>query len=146
MKQSYPRSSACLSSLYSLKHHIKSKTLFITRRDGFAHTQQVPKLKMSLRVHLAAGSSSSSCTAVPICTTMKILDCGLFPSTCSIWHGGNLILESIASCLSIILASHIVLSKQEMYFYVVHMYIHSHVLKKSNCMHSSKNQISFVNY
>lgn len=86
LKQSYPRSSTCLSSLYSLKHYIMSKTLFITRQNVFAHAQTSAK---NLNVTESTYCSSSSCTAVPICTTMKILDCGLFLSTYSVWHGGT---------------------------------------------------------
>lgn len=43
LKLSYPRSSAYLSSFYSLKHYIMSKTLFVTRQDIFAHTQTSAK-------------------------------------------------------------------------------------------------------
>lgn len=45
LKPSCPRSSTYLSSLYSVKHSIMSKTLFITRQDVFAHTQTSAKKK-----------------------------------------------------------------------------------------------------
>lgn len=108
LKPSCPRSSTYLSSLYSVKHSIMSKTLFITRQDVFAHTQTSAKkkIKMSLRVHIAADSCSSSGTAVPACTAMKILDCGLSLTAYSIWHGGNLILDNMANFPSFILTSH----------------------------------------